>query len=368
MTSPRIQILLFSTVIFLLLASHSAFADRIVLRSLKMITDRTVESFDEDGVKLDNGMIVHWDEIEKGTVAEAQQQAFDKLLADLGTPLYRIRQRLKTGDYEGLLEHAEAIYPKYLARQSSTAYMVFQSLMWGRLAAGQREQAVEPYLRAYEYLRAKRTVDPDLPGDRRLRFDPSTALSTTLPPVWFDSAAAKTALPGVVQAVRSMKKPYPEGVFIYYATLASAAGDKATAENAMKPISGNKPLVAQWRDIAKAQLEVTAGSPGAAVDTLEKSMDQLLSQTRPAAKYWIGMAKLSSDDKQTKQSGVLELLHLPAVYGTRYPELAGAALYQSMHALDKLNDIKGSIALRKELMLRYAHTVHAHKVKSETNK
>jgi hypothetical protein len=130
-----------------------ACADRIVLRNLTVISDKTVAAFDEDGVRLAGGGVVTWDEIERATVAADKQAAFDAMLAELGTHLYRIRQRLTVGDYEGLLSHAEAVYPRYRTRRSETAYMVCQAVMWGRLAARRREEAVEPYWRCYELLR-----------------------------------------------------------------------------------------------------------------------------------------------------------------------------------------------------------------------
>ena len=87
---------------------------------------------------------------------------------------------------------------------------------------------------------------------------------------------------------------------------------------------------------------------------------------KPALIYWLGLSKIASDDARTREAGVLQLCYLPAIYGKDYEELAGAGLYESMVALDKLNDTKGSIAVRKELLVRYAHTVHGSKVKSES--
>ena len=349
----------------ILLLPTLASADRILLRNLKTISDRTVASFDVDGVKLDDGSVLTWDEIERCKVDDAKQSDVDRLLEELGDPLYRINQRLKVGDYEGLLEYAEAVYPRYASRQSPTAYMVTQALMWGRLADGKREAAVEPYLRAYEYLRTTRSDGSTLPGDRRLQFDAPSALSPTLNPVWFDAQSAKASLKGVFTAIRSMKRPLPEGVYIYYATMASAAGDAKMADSFLTHVQSKQPLVAQWRDVAKAQFEVLAGQPASAVSDLNSSLHRLSPQTKPAAVYWLGMSKIGDDNEKDRLEGVLQLIHLPATYGKRNPELAGAGLYQAMIALDKLDDAKGSIALRKELMIRYAHTVHAAKVKSE---
>src|SRR5262245_10823172 len=106
-------------------------ADRLILRNLDILTRQTVASFDEDGLVLDTpraagGNLVTWDEVERGKVA-LEQPRFDKLLAELGQPLFRIRQRLKIGDFEALAEPAEAMFPRFAPRQSQTAYLVCQA-------------------------------------------------------------------------------------------------------------------------------------------------------------------------------------------------------------------------------------------------
>src|SRR5262245_20671784 len=92
-------------------------ADRIILRNLDIISDRTIKSFDVDGVVLDNETTLGWDEIEKATLGEKQAE-FDALLSDVGGDLYRLRQRLNVGDYAGLATHAEALWPRYQERRS----------------------------------------------------------------------------------------------------------------------------------------------------------------------------------------------------------------------------------------------------------
>ncbi len=346
------------------LFSEALAADRVVLRNLEIISDRTVVSFDEDGVRLDNDRVITWDEIERGSVEETKQKEFDQLLEELGGPLYRIRQRLKVGDYEGLLEHAEAVYPRYVDRSSSTAYMVFQSLMWARIAAGQREAAVEPYFRSLQYL-ATSNDRTALPGQRQLQYDAATGMTPALVPVWFDADAAKAVLPKVYEAIMSLKQR-PEGIYIYYGTLTLAAGDADTASRMFNAVKGEQRATAEWRDIALAQLEVTAGKPGPAVARLQAPAEKLLPQNRPAAIYWLGRSSIASSDERIRREGVLQLLQLPAVYGKSHPELAGAGLYEAMRTLDALDDAKASVAVRKELLIRYAHTIHAAKVKTET--
>ena len=349
------------------LAAQSARADRIVLRNLKIISDRQVESFDEDGVKLDDGATLTWDEIETGKIDPAKQEEFDRQLAALGPPLFQIRQRLTRGDYLGLLEPAEAVYPTYAARRSRTAYLVCQALMWGRLAAGKREQAVEPYLRCYAYLSTYESTDAVLPGDRRLAYDPKTAMSPELAPVWFDAEAAKGALPGVVKAAGELPKPILAGARVYYATLALAAGDLETGRNAINGLRDEDPGARELRDIVLAQAELLAGGAGEAVARLEESLDEVSAESRPLALYWLGRAKIASDDPSLQREGVLQLLHLPAVFGQKHPDLAAAGLYDAMQSLAALGEDSQSVAVRKELLQHYANSPQAEKVKSASS-
>ncbi len=349
------------------LAAPSARADRIVLRNLKIISDRRVEALDEDGALLDDDTTLTWDEIESGTVDPAQQKEFDRLLATLGPPLFQIRQRLTRGDYQGLLEPAESVYPTFAARKSRTAYHVCQALMWGRLAAGKREQAVEPYLRCYAYLASYESSDAALPGDRRLAFDPITGLSPELPPVWFDADAAKEALPGVVKAASDTPKSLRTAARLYYATLAVTAGEAETGRTAIMGLQGDEPPVREVRDIVLAQIEVLDGRPDAAVGRLASSFDELSAANRPLAMYWLGRAKTGADDPGTQREGVLQLLYLPALYGQKLPDLAAAGLYDAMQTLAALGDDTQSVAVRKELLLHYANSPQAEKVKAASS-
>jgi hypothetical protein len=334
-------------------------ADRVILRNLKVITNKTVTSFDEDGVRLSDGQVLGWHEIEKAKTAPEKQAAFDEMLGELGGHLYRIRQRLTVGDYEGLLPHAEAVYPRYVGRTSDTAYMVLQSLMWGRLASGQREAALTPYLQCYDVLRRRGKSQLPLPGSRILDFDPRTAITSEITPIWLDAGAAKKAMPDVFQAIRNMKAR-PEGAFIYYASLASAANDHATAEKVLRAVHSKEPPISELRDIIAAQHEIlTSATPSLAVQRLNDSISNLSDMNRPLGLYWIGRHKLNSDETNTRQHGLLDLLRLPAAYGKQQPELAGAALLLATKELSSMKDVRGSVALRGELLAKFGNTVAA---------
>ena len=340
-------------------------ADRIVLRNLDIIANKTVVGFDEDGIRLDDASLLRWDGIERGRISSEGQAAFDQMLEELGTHLYRIRQRLTVGDYRGILPHAEAVYPRYVGRRSETAYMVFQGLMWARLAVGRREAAVEPYLRCYNHLKSVPAEKLSLPGNRRLRCDLQTGMTPELQPVWFDAQAAKSSLPGALKAVTEMTPPRPEGTRVYYGTLALAAGELDQAARVLGGIKGEQPSLAQLREIAMAQGEVLGGRPGRAIGVLEGNLDKLTPDNKPLAIYWLGMSKLKSKDPRVQRQGILELLHLPAIYGDRFPELASAALYQSMVSFASAGDNESRAVVRRELLEQYSQTYHAAKVKAE---
>ena len=186
-----------------------------------------------------------------------------------------------------------------------------------------------------------------------------------LPPVWFDATAAKAALPEVSAAISKMAQPRPAATRIYYASLAIAAGDPDTARKALAGVGNGNPRLAQLQLILKAQQEVASGSPGESVSQLEKLDSELAPANRPLALYWLGMAKVAREENAVRLAGVLDLLHLPAVYGESSPALAAAALYQSMQTLEELGDLRGSIAVRSELLSKYGQTYHAAKLTAD---
>ncbi len=337
-----------------------------MLRNLDIISDQAVERFDEDGVVLSDGQVVSWDRIEKGRIDEARQAQFDQMLADLGSHLYRLRQRLSINDYRGLLPHAEAVYPRYAGRTSDTAYMVCQALMWSRLAQGQREAALQPYLDCLERLRTAKQADRPiaLPGSRRLQVDLQTGLSPELPPVWFDAAAASQCLGGVASTIASMEKPPPPGTRVYYATLALAAGDRQNAAQALADLD----TLPELRAIVEAQMLLADGQGQRAAAILARLTQDIPGDWKPLAYYWLGQSRTPSSEPDERNAGLLDLLRIPALYGQEHPELAAAALATAMQVLAAGGDVRGSIAVRRELLDRYGQTWHAAQVRNADKK
>ncbi len=364
-TPPALGLLLLGG---FLCSSPSPAADRLVLRNLDVIADRTVTRFDEDGVELDNQRVLGWDEIERGRVSAEQQPAFDRLLKELGEDLYRIRQRLSVGDLAALAPQAESLYPRYAGRSSPTAYMICQSLMWARLAQGQREASVEPYLRCFEYLRGTPSGKLALPGERRLACDFQTGISPDLLPIWFDASAAKAVLPGVLKTVGEMRQPRPEGTRIYYATLAIAAGEVEAGLRVLGGIQSQQKALEELRQIVLTQAEVATGRVGPAAQGLIAALDRMEANNRPLALYWLGMAHAKSADPLLRQTAQLRLLQLPALYEKQHPDLAAAGLYQTLQTFLAAGESVQAAAIRRELLDRYGRTYHAGLIRAELNR
>ncbi len=82
--------------------------------------------------------------------------------------------------------------------------------------------------------------------------------------------------------------------------------------------------------------------------------------------YWLGRDQLASEDASVQQQGLLDLLRVPAVYGDLRPEVAGAALAIAMKRLAEAKDVRGSIALRGELLAKYGGTFAAKKMNQQS--
>ncbi|MEE3370470.1 MAG: hypothetical protein VX346_14115 [Planctomycetota bacterium] len=355
-TPPRLALWIVFLSGYLLWQSGPTVADQIVLRDLTILTDRRVEKFNEDDIRLDNGQLLGWDQIEKAQIS-ADQARFNQLLSELGTPLYRIRQRLKVGDYPALLRHAETLYPRYSTRRSKTAYMVVQAVMWGRLAAGQRALAVEPYLRCYELLRGVGDQPIPLPGKRRLQFDVETGICKEFLPLWFDRAAATSALKQVTTLNEMTTTPCPAARL--YQTALEFASATPTAESMPVNTASKLPLARQLTSILRVQREVLIGQPAAAMLNLEGTLSRVDPSLRPLAFYWLGRSHLLNKDPNQQRQGLLLLLKIAALHHQTFPNIAAAGLAHAAQTLHDAGDQRGSAALQRELSTRYSGSWHA---------
>jgi len=349
-----------------------AAADRLILRNLELIADRTVVAMDEDGLVLDRPLAdgrtqLGWDRIERGRVA-LDQARFDQLLSELGPPLLRLQLRLRLGDVPGAGEPAEALYPRYATRRSPTALAVCQAVMASRLAAGQTEAALEPYLRVWGILRHKAATLDDLPGPCRLQIDPASGLVAQLVPLFFDPEEARRHWPQV-QTVLGQLPALPEGLRLYAAALALAAGQHDTAQRLLAEVQSPQMPVAGWKRVLLAAAALEAGKLDAAAAQLDfpplaSQGDPLSPDCRAALLLVQGRIDTQSEEPQQVEAGLLALLTVPAAYGSQFPELAAAGLYHAALTLDKLKEEGAAAAVRQELLMRYPSSYHARQLRA----
>lgn len=348
--------------------------DRILLRDFTVLREPGVTSLSADGVVLarerpGGGKRVGWEEIERIKVAdEALQAEADDLREKIGDPLYRLRVRLEVGDYAGLLEPSQSLEATFHDQRSPSALLVHQSLVWGHLAQGQREQAVAPWLRAYEILRTRSAKLGDLPGPRKPQIDAAHALLGELELVWFDAEAARAALPDAKAALETLAEPVPPGARLYVASLALTAGELETATGYLRETEESIPvqqvLMAQHDLLEKRGPQALARLQNVLVrlDQADVSKTNASTGSRPLALYWLGRARLASDDTAMRREGLLTLMQIPALEGNRSPELAAAALFEVAEAYPEDKPLQAR--LYEEIRNRFPATWHARKLRA----
>lgn len=361
----HLRLLTFCVTFWLISTASLAHADRLILRDLTLIQNVTVIGFDEEGVKVTDKSLIPWHEIELGTVSPDKQADFDRLRDELGIPLFRIHQRLKVGDYAGAREPAEQVFPRYKDRDSSAAYMVCQATMWGRLAEGDRATALEAYFCCLRILRGNKADINQLPGSRRLNYEKSTGLTSDLLPIFFNKEKAAEGIPGAIASAKSLGSGTPDGVFVYLSSLLITAQQYPEAEIWTKKIRSGNSILKEWPELLSAYTFIQTGELGEARNLLEPKIHALQRGNQPVAWYLLGLSGTRSKDFVAIENGVLDLLHLPAIYGQQHPELSAAALAEANQALQRIQQTDQATSIRQQLLFFYGGTLHAEQLRTQ---
>ncbi|MDG1873316.1 MAG: hypothetical protein P8J27_05365, partial [Mariniblastus sp.] len=97
--------------IIMMLVANSALAQStIVLRNLELIKGKSIESFDRTAVQLTDGTELSWDEILRANLGNDRQEEFDQHIIEIGLPIFRLKSRIKRGDWTGAGLMAEPIF------------------------------------------------------------------------------------------------------------------------------------------------------------------------------------------------------------------------------------------------------------------
>ncbi len=331
------------------LAADAACAQStIVLRDLTLVEYVDITAMNVAGLAAADGRHFSWDEILRGDVPGERQAEFDTWLRDVGEPLFRIRQRLATGDDATLQPWADrlAMVAEPLEPNGETLYLARCAQMRHLLNAGKRESAVLPLLGILA-LRQRNPAMSPLDEKTGLQFTES-GICEELLPVWFDAVAA-------AETCKQLPASTPgecAAAIVYRTTLAIAAGKPWTAADV-------ETVDDDWRTVYSAQSALFANNPGQVAVELNPAWHEGDADRHAIVLYYSGLAgkelALANTDSDGDRSWMLTLLEIPARYEDRFEELAAAAIFAVVEAPESGGEA-GFEALRDELGTRYRHT------------
>ncbi len=339
------------------LASPTAFAQHtIVLRDLTLIRNVTIADVETDGLRVsDNGVLrlVLWCDLLKvatgdAHVDEARQAAVNQSIQQIGLPWYRIRERLRIGDFASLQPTADRLRDQVKNVPGLAMYFACAGQFHAALDDGNRIAAVEPLLQIMRIRRQSPTPMAEYDAAAKLRFD-DTGICLNLLPVWFDTDDAE--LEKLIGRITSEPELVELPAGFYYHSLL-IAHDKS------KQVPAADPRYGDWTSRLSAQLAFLNNQPGdlATADSIEHLPHGTASHA--IAVYYHGLAQMRLTSSATPPSHptqwAITLLQIPASYGDRFPELSAAAIFHVLQSLD--GDAVGRESLSRELGEKYART------------
>ncbi len=311
----------------LLLWALSAFAEpgTIVLRGGTVIEASDV-SFTDQAVTIEANsrrISLAWPEI--ADVSGPARGAMPDRLG-LAERAWRGLSRLERGDRVAAEPALEDAFNEAGRGVGATSKVIAEGLLACRLARGAQALAVEPLV----YVILNRTR-----GDQTDGFDPDYGLPTTLPPIW----GARSGLSSMVQALGSID-------FDAYER-SERARQIATIylASALHEISGQAELPAftptddgvrflQEMTLARIGNESEREAMRAALES--RLTDEAPEWIRAWARAGIGMSLLMEQDTRSGRLGIVQLLHVPALYGQSQPYLAGVCLSRAAVRLEEM--------------------------------
>lgn len=340
-------------------------ATELVLWGARSVPDGEVFEIATEGVVLEDPFGVHrtvrWDYIRQVRGEHAGEAEPFMAMAKLA---WRARTRLERGDAVTAEPMFEELYPTYEGLGGEMASMIAEGLLRCRLRRSAQTAAVRPWL-AYLVSEPAAPYRSRMAGALRPAVDERSGLVPSLAPVWLDTPAVEAfarSEPIVVWTQRGTAGPRRaellEKLYRYAARFecgletgapptALSAGEQA--DEGLRLVHAM--VVARCGD-AEERLEARR-----TLATLRDKSGSADAWIEAWCRLGIGRSLLREDAPETRRLGVIELLHLPARFGSSQPYLAGLALAESAIALEEIGDRAGSVSLLTEL--RDSYSTHA---------
>jgi hypothetical protein len=345
---PIISLLLAT---LLLLSPRPAGAAEVRLRG-GAVREGTVVALDDAGVHLEivtgDVEVVSWDRVRQvtGPFAEAADD-----YASIADTAWRARYRLERGDPQMARPLFETLYRRYRGQTSQTALVVSEGVLRCRLQADvPKRELLEPYL---ETLRLRRSgIEQRAYQDLAPIIDSHTQLLMALPPLLVFGDAAEDAAP----AAESMPAS-TDAVVQAIASLYGCALERASADaDAPAP---RLPVEHEGAALLHLLLVAEAGSDAARKSARQELRELSADADEPWLRAWrhagLGVSLIRQSDAESRLEGILELLHVPLLYGELLPALAEAAAGAAASELADLGDLDQAARIRRDFSVNARH-------------
>ncbi len=339
MILPRQRLLIATITVLGSLGAASLFADEVVLRG-GAVRQGTVIDIADGGVSLEviTGAVevLSWDRVRRVDGPRDVDAAKYAAIADTA---WRARYRLERGDPFMAGPLFETLYERYRGEVSPTALVVSEGVLRCRLQAGAtKTKILEPYLQLLRLRRAgvKATAFLDLEPI----LDEETELLFSLPPLLVfagaDAGLDRTHLAlGEDPVVRAIAELYDCAL--------------VRASEPARP-TPSLPVEHPGAELLHLLLSAQSASEAVRSDAQQRLRELQVGDGQAWLRAWqrvgLGLSLCLQGDTESRLEGVLELMHVPLLFGETMPELAraaaGAAAEQlaSLGRLDQADQVR----------------------------
>jgi hypothetical protein len=324
----------------------------------------TIIEFSLEGVVLEDPFgvrrTVRWDFVREVHGPKATKAEPFMRIARLA---WRARTRLERGDAVTAEPIFEELYPLYEGLRGEMASMIAEGLLRCRLRRSAQTGAVRPWL-SYLVSEGAGPYRSRLAGALRPAVDENLGLVPSLAPVWLNTPAVEAfARSEPIVVWEQQGATAPRRAELLEALYRHAARFECELVTGAPDLSiSTSDLADEGIRLVHAMVVAESGSVeerAAARKELEAERNRArrAGSSRAWVEAWcrlgLGRSLLREPDREQRRLGVIELLHLPARFGTSQPYLAGVALAEAAVALNQLGDAHGADSLLMELRDSY---------------
>ncbi len=331
--------------------SHSVAAQHIIRRGTEPVVRGQVTIVNDAGVTLRSEFgavhFVPWDRIRR-VVSDTFADEIARY-EETAEQLWRARSRVERYDTVLAEPLFERLFEQYRGQTHETALVIAEGLLRCRLDRGVQAEAVIPMLEVMRLRRANITTSSY--SMLRPVLIPELELSPALAPVWLPS-------PELDRVLNSLIDYDARGDTVVRAAADLFARSMARTLDRDLPVEVRDRSVPDHPGLMVLRDFVETTSPDPAIrDAARTRMLNGINGRPIFAMAWthfaVGRSLLGESGIGRQQRGLVELLHLPAIFGNDQAFLTGLALQLAAAGLERLGDVDAARQLRSELDALY---------------